>query len=223
MRKKRTKNLWTADQDTFMRENYPDMATEKIAKALNLSITSVYSRANTLKLAKSESFLNSEASGRLSKVNQRGAAHRFKKGHAPINKGKPMSEETKARLEHTFFKKGNKPHNTKFDGAVSIRNHKGTDYAYIRVKDSEWHPLHRYNWKQINGDIPDGMNLVFKDRNTLNCEVSNLELISNEELMKRNSIHNYPEDLVEIIRINSKIKRKIKKIEEHGQKQNNRS
>lgn len=33
---------------------------------------------------------------------------RFEKGHIPANKGKQMSDELRKKIEHTWFKKGNK-------------------------------------------------------------------------------------------------------------------
>lgn len=53
--------------------------------------------------------------------------------------------------------------------------------------------------------------LAFKDGNQLNPEVENLNLISMKENMKRNSIHNYPEELKEIMMLKGYIKRQINK------------
>lgn len=45
----------------------------------------------------------------------------------------------------------------------------------------------RYTWEQNHGPIPKGMNVVFKDNNPRNMEISNLELITDAELSRRNS------------------------------------
>lgn len=45
----------------------------------------------------------------------------------------------------------------------------------------------RYTWEQNHGPIPKGMNVVFKDNNPRNMEISNLELITDGELSRRNS------------------------------------
>lgn len=59
--------------------------------------------------------------------------------------------------------------------------------------------------------IPKGHNIIFKDGDTLNCNIDNLECISDKELMQRNSINNLPEYLREIISIKSRITKQIKK------------
>ena len=40
-------------------------------------------------------------------------------------------------------------------------------------------------WQDINGEIPEGMIVVFKD-DKLNCDISNLEMITREENLIRN-------------------------------------
>lgn len=53
----------------------------------------------------------------------------------------------------------------------------------------------------------------------MNVVLENIELITNAELMKRNTIHNLPEELVDVIRLTGRVKRKIKKID-NGTEQN---
>ena len=136
------------------------------------------------------------------------------RGHVPANKGKKMPNEIKEKIKHTFFKKGHKPHNAKIDGYISKRLDKrnGRTYLYIRISEGKWEEYHRYVWEKQNGKIPAGMNLIFKDGNTLNCNIDNLELLTNAELMKRNSIHNYPEELQVKIRKLAKLKKTLKKL-----------
>ncbi len=40
---------------------------------------------------------------------------------------------------------------------------------------------HRYVWELANGPIPEGHMIQFADKNTLNCELENLMLVSNKE------------------------------------------
>ena len=106
----------------------------------------------------------------------------FKKGQEVWNKGKSfrMSPATE-------FKKGQLPHNTKFDGAISIRIDKtGRPYKYIRIEKSKWVLLHRENYKAAFGEIPEGMLITFKDGDSLNCNPENLTLISKRENALRN-------------------------------------
>ncbi len=109
---------------------------------------------------------------------------RFKKGHISWNKG--IKGLTIGGVQ-TQFKPGNEPHNTKHNGAISIRKDKsGRPYKYIRISKGNWELLHRFVWKKHNGEIPKGMLVVFKDGNSLNCSIDNLELISRKENMQRN-------------------------------------
>lgn len=116
---------------------------------------------------------------------------RFCKGNIPHNKGKRrdewMTDKGKEKHNKTLFKKGGLPPNTEFDGAIKLRNYGGKDkYYFIRLKKSKWVLYHRYLWEQTNGEIPKGMLIVFKDRDSTNCTIENLECISMKENLIRN-------------------------------------
>lgn len=44
-----------------------------------------------------------------------------------------------------------------------------------------WELLHRAVWEEHNGPIPEGMAVTFKDSNKLNCDISNLILVTKGE------------------------------------------
>jgi DNA-binding CsgD family transcriptional regulator len=118
---------------------------------------------------------------------KRVAITRFKKGHVPANKGKKMTDELRERVKHTFFKKGNQPSNTKYDGAISARrDSKGHWYKHIRIAKGKWVLLHRYLWEKAFGEIPPKHLLSFKNGNSLDVRLENLELISMRENSRRN-------------------------------------
>lgn len=82
---------------------------------------------------------------------------RFQKGQAPKNKGKKMSREVYQKASKTMFKKGNRPHTTLYDYAVSLRQSKavkGEFSWYIRMAKSKWIPLNQFVWMNTHGDIP---------------------------------------------------------------------
>lgn len=61
-------------------------------------------------------------------------------------------------------------------------------YGYkLRKKQMEgtiwerWEFLHRAVWEEHNGPIPEGMMITFKDSNKLNCDISNLMMITKGE------------------------------------------
>ena len=175
---------------------------------------SPYNYAANNGIKKSAEFLASPESGILIQGHTRGINTRFKKGHVPANKSKKMTPELRKKVQYTFFKKGNLPGNTLHDGAITIRKDKrGIPNKFIRISLGKWQYLSNYNWEKANGPKPKGYNVVFKDKDTLNCDIENLELISNAELMQRNTIIQYPEELQQLIRIKSKLNKEINNIE----------
>jgi|SRR5690606_37756245 len=119
----------------------------------------------------------------------------------------------KAKIAHTFFTKGHKPHNTKTDLYVSARYHRRDKrwYLYIREGLGKWELLHRHMYRKFVGEIPKNYVVAFKDGNSLNCITSNLELLSMKENMERNSVHRYPEEVKDIIRTKGLLTRLINK------------
>jgi hypothetical protein len=141
-----------------------------------------------------------------------------KKGDIPFNKGLKrkdyMSASSIEKVKRTQFKKGNKPHNTKFDGAIVARkDSSGVAYKYIRIEKGVWQLLHRHIWQQVHGEIPDGYLVAFKDGNTENVNIENLELISMTENMYRNSKHNYPKEIIPSLTLNKFLENKINELE----------
>ena len=107
----------------------------------------------------------------------------FEKGCMPWNKGLKGFRPSK----RTEFKAGHIPANTKYNGCVSLREKAdGEKYYYIRISQAKWVLYQRYLWEQKYGSIPNGMLIVFKDKNPLNCALENLEMISRIENLRRN-------------------------------------
>ncbi len=110
----------------------------------------------------------------------------YQKEHSPANKGKKQSDymslESIERTKATRFQKGTIPPNTKPVGTISVVD----GYQLIKVSDKGsrwemWKPLHKYVWEQHNGPIPEGMIIVFKDLNPMNCDIDNLLLVTRAE------------------------------------------
>ena len=140
----------------------------------------------------------------------------FKVGTPAVNKGLKQSQYMSAaaieKVKKSWFKPGSNPANTKHDGAICIRGDKiGNRYQFIRLSEANWIPLHRHNWIQLNGAIPKGLKLIFKDGDTLNCSMDNLELVTAGELMLRNSYHNYPKPLAMMVQLRGALNRQINK------------
>ena len=197
--------------DEIIRHRYPYEKTQKIADDLNIKYSTVVNKAYRLGLKKTKHFMKSESSGRSNLI-EGGTKFRFKKGHTPHNKGKKMSDNIYQKVKGTMFKKGHRPHNWKPDGTVLLRS---DGYLYYKISDGNWILYHQKIWMDVNGEIPKGSIVVFRDKNRMNCELNNLELITLTENIDRNTIRRYPEDVQQIIKLNAKLKRKI-----NGKKQN---
>lgn len=129
----------------------------------------------------------------------------FQRGRAPGNKGKKLEEyvkdperveDIKARMKPTQFKKGQKPFNELPVGTIVI----APDGYKIRKKQMEgeqwerWEFLHRTTWEEHYGPIPEGGMIIFKDGNKLNCDISNLALITKRENAALNKLGLRSED-----------------------------
>lgn len=218
LRKIADKTIWSKGAITYLVNNYKDTRTDILAAAFKITIWQVYRKAAQLGLIKSEAFNGSVQSGRLLKLTESGKRYRYPKGHIPANKGKKMPDEVYERAKQTMFKPGHLPKNTLSDGIIVTRhNHKERDskpYKWIRISKAKWEMLHVFNWKQVNGPVPKGMIIVFKNGDTLNCEIENLELITRRENMQRNTIHRYPTEIKQVIRTLGKLNKTIRKHEQ---------
>lgn len=153
---------WTVTDIQYLRDNASIIPSRNLAKQFNVSHRALL---GTLKRHKIRT----------------GRDTRFKAGHLSWNKGKSI------RLSPaTEFKKGQLPHNTKSDGAMSIRRDtSGREYKYIRIAQGKWDLFHRYVWRTTYGEIPKDRIVTFIDGNSLNCDINNLKLITRGEHMAR--------------------------------------
>ena len=185
---------------------YPNNSSKYIAELLGVTISKVYNTAWAANVKKSAEYMLTPASGRIIEPS---VPNQFKPGHTPHNKGKQMDAEIYEKVAPTMFKKGNKPANTKPVGTINVRlDSQNRPYQYIKIKDSHWELLQRYVWTKAHGEIPRGSVVIFLDGNYLNCELSNLQVITRKENMARNTIQRYPAELQEIMKLTCKLKRK---------------
>ena len=199
--------IWPQSHIDFIKQHYNNVSPYAVAIVLMKNKGNVYNMAFRLGLKSSHN-------GCFKPGVSHSPGTEFKKGVAPANKGKKqiefMSEDAIMRTAATRFKKGQASFNEKQDGAISIRiDKRGVKYQHIRISKANWQPLHRHVWEKHNGTIAKDKVVAFVDGNTLNCEITNLQLISKAENAIRNSIHRYPEELKDVFRLMGRLKKKI--------------
>ena len=200
------KTNFTEKEDQFIKDNYLKFPVKTIADKIGRSNTGVNMALKRMMLK-----IPREITEKNKKLYQ------FKKGDVPANKGKKqidyMSSEVIERTKATRFKKGHLPHNSQGinDGDIHVRkDSKGRYYKWIRESLGVWKMLHVFNYEKEFGPIPDGYIVFFKNKDSMNCHPSNLELITRAEIMAKNTIHRYPDHIKENIRLISKINKTIK-------------
>ena len=185
------KTRWSSDDVAYLREHYATMSARDIARVLGYTTHSIYYKATTLGLRKPPSFRALQ--GMMLCNDERSIATRFRSGMVPANKGKRLYEyltpEQIARIRASQFAKGVKPHNIKPDGYE--RQYKD-GYIYIKV-NGRMVLKHRHVWETTHGAIPRGYNIMFRDGDRTNCDVSNLELVSRAEACRRQIMSETPD------------------------------
>ena len=142
---------------------YPNKFNFELARDFNVSESAILKIRRKYDLKKSDSLMD---------------AKRFKKGQISHNKGKHYPLVNSGQFSEGHIPKNHKP----------VGSKRLTKDGYYEIKISEsnrWEAFHRMVWQDINGEIPEGMIVVFKD-DKLNCDISNLEMISRAENLERN-------------------------------------
>ncbi|MGG5506736.1 MULTISPECIES: HNH endonuclease signature motif containing protein [unclassified Myroides] len=211
--KKKNKYIWTSELEQKLKEIYPTTLTQSIADDFKMSIYAIRNKAWSLGLKKDIEWIRDNSRYNM-QFNEGAKRNQIKKGSVPHNKGKKINKEVYEKMKHTFFKKGNVPANAKKDfEEVQRRDSSGKVYWMIKLPGNKKLLFkHVWIWETTNGKISKGQNIVFKNGNSLDCQLDNLECISNAELMRRNTIQRYPADIKQAIRLNSKLKKQLKDI-----------
>jgi len=208
---------WTeAETDELMRL-YPDTPTAELAARLGCTHSQIYNKAERLGLKKSAEYMAGPHACRLRRDNNPGVNTRFTPGHVAWNKGMKGLD---IGGKETRFKRGNLPHNHN-----PIWHERLTREGYLERKITDtgctrrdYVPLHVLLWREHQGEIPKNHVVTFRNKDKTDLRIENLECISRMELMRRNSVHNYPEPLRKLIQLRGVLNRKISQQEKGNAK-----
>lgn len=224
------KHRWTPAEDALLRKRYPDEKTADLARALGLSALRVSQHATVLGLRKSAAYLASPAACRLRRGDEIGKAYRFPKGHVPANKGLRRPGWAPGRMAETQFKKGSmtgaarakyKPIGAERICRDGYLERKITDAGDTNAaRQRRWVAVHRLVWESVHGPIPPRHVVRFKPgmHTTVAREITadKLEMVSLADNMRRNSIHNLPAPLKEVVQLRGRLMRQIHKREKRA-------
>lgn len=220
------RKIWNEAELRSLARLYPDHSAADIAERLGVSVAIVYARAHSMGLKKSEAFQSSPASGRMRPGSTLGTATRFKAGSVPPNKGLRRPGWAPGRMAETQFKKGraaSEAHNY-----LPIGSERLSEDGYLERKVTDdpalvparrWVAVHRLLWIEVNGSIPDGHLVEFRDGDKTHIAIDNLELVSRVEHMRRHTVHNLPPELAQVVQLKGALQRRINKLESQREEQ----
>ena len=194
----RQQRFWTPAEDAELARLYPTHSQAQIAALLGRSEASINGRCAVLGIRKPGDYVNDD---------------RFIKGQLPWNTG--ISYTAGGRSAETRFKPGNRS-----GRAVEVYQPVGaeriTKDGYLQRKVNNDLPLQR-RWKMVHviiyeaahGPLPAHHVVSFRDKNIRNLALDNLECISRRELMLRNTLHRYPKEVGDLVRLRGVLIRKI--------------
>jgi hypothetical protein len=195
---------FNAIEDQFIKDHYLSLPSCEIGRLLDRQGPTIRQRYELLGL---------QVPAKIKRGFYKDAG--FKKGNVPHNKGKRqtewMTKEGMARLHATQYQKGNRPWHTHNPLDIVKWEKEGKAVLVIYLDVNKRMPLQRYIWEQNNGAIPRGHKIVFKDRNPFNCNLDNLEIVSDAELMIRNSALRFGPEIFKIIQLRGALNRQINK------------
>lgn len=197
-------SLYSDEVISFIKDNAKGVNTENLTKLINSRFKTNY-RVGQIEYKR----YNIGAPSGISNVGRRlSPATEFKKGHRPthsIQKGQRISPATE-------FKKGHVPKNYLPIGTVILRD---DGYLWKKYADTKparfgWKQIHRHNWEQVHGKIPDDRKIIFLDGDRMNTDISNLAMVSNQEMLIANQ-HGLIKEDPEITKVGVQLSKVIAK------------
>lgn len=208
------RQLWSEDDIAWLIALWSDVKSALVAEALGRRLAQCYGMANKLGLKKSAEYLAGPDACRLRRSDNPGIAFRFKPGTKPWNTGM-KGWKAGGRSAETRFGKGHRG-----GRALAVYQPIGAErlskegYLQRKVNDDfplqrRWKAVHVLLWEQQRGPVPRGHKVCFVNGDKRDIRIENLALISDADNMRRNSLHNQPREIRQIMQLRGALNRKI--------------
>jgi hypothetical protein len=208
---------WTDTQVQQLRQLYPHQKTASLVDVIGRPERQIYQKAAALGLTKTAEYLASPDACRLRRGDNTGASTRFKPGQVVWNKGM-KGLQVGGRAAETQFVPGTMPHNTQPIGSYRITKDGSLQRKISEDKGNNskrWRGVHELVWVEANGPVPPKHIVVFKPgQRTAQLEeitIDRVECITLAENMKRNTRHNLPKELSDLMQLRGALNRQINK------------
>lgn len=186
---------WTPTEEATLRQLYPTHTRSQIGAVLGRSASAVQNRALKLGLKKTDN------------------VGRFGPGNPPWNKGTHWVAG--GRSAETRFKPGQLSGRARvLLKPIGAERLSKDGYLQRKVNNDlpiqrRWRAVHILLWESVNGPLPKGYAVTFKDGNKQNITLDNLQLTARQDLMRRNSVHNHGPEIAAAIQLKGAITRQI--------------
>lgn len=199
---------WSAEDERILRHLYPHHSNQYLAEYFGRDYRSIKNKAVKLGLSKSPEYMASKPGC-------------FREGQQTWNKGL-KGWKAGGRSAETRFKPGRKPEESRNYLPIGSLRLAKDGYLERKVSDDtnlvparRWTAVHRLIWEAEHGPIEEGMIVGFKPGMRTNVleeiTIDRLECISRAENMRRNTLHRYPKEIVDVIRMRGVLNRHINK------------
>lgn len=213
MRQHPRAQAWTPDELATLRALYPHRSAAHVAGVLGRGLRSVYQKAASLGIRKTDKFFSSAEAGRLQRAQRhRVVGNQFKPGQKPWNKG--TKGAMPAPAPGKGFQPGHVPHTHRPIGTErrDRDDHLVRKVSDTRDKKADWQPVRNIVWRTHFGEMPPGWFVICLDRDPDNLEPGNLVLVDRAENMRRNSYHNRHPELAPLYQLKGAINRQLTRI-----------
>ena len=192
------RKIWPAKATETLLRMFPTYSAGEIAAELGVTVATVHRRANLLGLRKSKGW-------RAERTARRWLEGRHETSRASVEtRFNPVRPSSAARNYIPI-------------GALRVTNEgslerKVTDDPRL-APARRWVAVARLVWEAAHGPIPSGHVVRFRDgmHTTVESDITpdRLECITRRENMRRNSIHNYPQPIPQLVQLRGALNRKI--------------